>query len=250
METDPEITRAVTSGPMLRIDFVTLFPDMVLGAMKASMMKRAQEAGLAQFGATDPRDFATDRHRTVDDSPFGGGPGMLMKAEPVAQAIESLGPLDAVVFTDPTGCLFKQPHAAELAQRERIAFVCGHYEGIDDRARARFATHTFSIGDFVLTNGELAALAMADATIRLIPGVLGSPESLQIDSFGDGLLSAPQYTRPEDWRGMRPPAVLLSGDHEAIARWKRRESLATTRTSRPDLFAKARLTADDLKLLD
>jgi tRNA (guanine37-N1)-methyltransferase len=235
---------------MLRIDFVTLFPEMVLDALGHSIAKRAGEAGLAYYGASNPRDFTADKHRTVDDSPFGGGPGMLMKAEPVAQAIESVGTADAIVMTDPTGPLFDQAAARELSGAGHIVFVCGHYEGIDDRIRQHYATHCFSIGDFVLTNGELPALVMADAIVRLLPGVLGSEESLEIDSHSDGLLSAPQFTRPEEWRGMAVPPVLLSGNHAEIARWKRREALRLTRSQRPDLFVRAELVEGDLKLLE
>ncbi|HTQ09157.1 MAG TPA: tRNA (guanosine(37)-N1)-methyltransferase TrmD, partial [Fimbriimonadaceae bacterium] len=212
------------------------------------------EAGLAEFGTANPRDFTTDKHRTVDDSPFGGGPGMLMKAEPVAQAIESRwrqpGGSQAVVLTDPTGRVFTQSDAAALARFEQVIFVCGRYEGIDDRIRQGYATHVFSIGDFILTNGELPALLMADAIVRLVPGVLGSEESLAIDSHADGLLSAPQFTRPDVWREMAVPEVLTGGNHREIERWKRLRSLLLTRSQRPDLFAKARLTEEDLKLIE
>lgn len=235
---------------MLRLDFVTLFPEMVMEALGHSILRRASEAGLVRFSTSNPRDFTMDKHRTVDDSPFGGGPGMLMKAEPVALAIEALGEADAVVFTDPTGRLFGQADAAALAGLGSIVFVCGHYEGIDDRVCERFATHTFSIGDFVLTNGELPALVMADSVVRLLPGALGSEESLGIDSHSDGLLSAPQFTRPEVWRELAVPPVLLSGNHKEVAKWKRRQALLSTRAQRPDLFARARLSEADLKLLE
>jgi tRNA (guanine37-N1)-methyltransferase len=235
---------------MLRIDFVTLFPEMVQGALGHSIPKRAREAGLADYGVANPRDFTTDKHRTVDDRPFAGGPGMLMKAEPVSQAIDSVGPADAIVMTDPTGRHFDQAAARELSLFAHVVFVCGHYEGIDDRIRQKYATHVFSIGDFVLTNGELPALVMADAMVRLIPGVLGSEESLAIDSHSDGLLSAPQFTRPVEWRGLSVPSVLLSGNHAEIAKWKRREALRLTREQRPDLFGKAKLIESDLKLLE
>lgn len=234
---------------VLRIDFVTLFPEMVLGALGHSITRRALEAELVSYGATNPRDFTTDKHRTVDDSPFGGGPGMLMKPEPVARAIEALGPADSITMTDPTGMPFTQASAEELSTKEHVVFVCGHYEGIDDRVRARYATHVFSIGDYVLTSGELAALVMADAVTRLVPGVLGSAESLEIDSHSDGLLSAPQFTRPEEWRGMAVPDVLLSGHHGRVADWKRLQSLQATRRFRPDLFARAPLSDRDLQLL-
>jgi tRNA (guanine37-N1)-methyltransferase len=234
----------------MRIDFVTLFPEMVLGALEHSITQRAQNSGAAIYGAANPRDFTTDKHRTVDDNPFGGGPGMLMKAEPVALAIESLGSADAIVMTDPTGLRFEQKDAQGLSALDHVVFVCGHYEGIDDRVRQRCATHVFSIGDFVLTNGEMPALVMADAIVRLLPGVLGSEESLGIDSHSDGLLSAPQFTRPEVWRDITVPSVLLSGNHKEIEQWKRRESLRLTREQRPDLFGRAELRDSDLKLMD
>ncbi len=236
---------------MLRIDFVTLFPEMVLEAVDHSMLARAKESGAVQFGAVNPREFTHDKHRTVDDNPFGGGPGMLMKCEPVAAAIDSLFPDEntAVVMTDPTGTPFTQALAHELASRPRIIFVCGHYEGIDDRIRTLYATHTVSIGDFVLTGGELPALVMADAVTRLQPGVLGCSESLEVDSHADGLLSAPQFTRPEEFRGEAVPDVLRSGDHGAISDWRRRQSLRVTRAHRPDLFWSSELTARDVKLL-
>lgn len=236
---------------MLRIDFVTLFPEQVLGMLDHSIIHRAIQARKLALHAVNPRDFTNDRHRTVDDHPFGGGPGMLLKVEPVAKAIESLE-LDAeaaVVFTDPTGELFTQAIAGELAQRSRIALVCGHYEGIDDRARQLFATHTLSLGDFVLTGGELPAMVIADAVTRLIPGVLGDPESLEADSHHSGLLTAPQFTRPVEYGGLRVPEELQTGNHQQIAAWKRRISLQITRERRPDLFAKARLSKDDLNLL-
>ncbi len=236
---------------MRQLRFLTLFPEMVLGALRHSMLLRAETSGLVQFSAINPRDFSTDKHRTVDDSPYGGGPGMVMKIEPVARAIESLElPEDAaVVYTDPTGEPFRQRDAANLSAMPDILFLCGHYEGMDDRIRQRFATHVFSIGDFVLTGGELPALAMADAIVRLIPGVLGDPGSLEEDAHNDGLLSYPQFTRPEDFEGMGVPDVLLAGDHAAVRRWRRGQALKTTRSRRPDLFARSHLEAKDLDLL-
>lgn len=236
---------------MLQIDFVSLFPEMVLGAVRHSILKRAEEAKLVAFGCTNPRDFTHDNHRTVDDSPFGGGPGMLMKCEPLAAAIESLGLAGdaAIVLTDPTGAPFTQAGAHDLAARKRVVFLCGHYEGIDERIRRRYATHIFSIGDFVLTGGELASLVMADAVVRTLPGALGSSESLSADSHSDGLLSAPQFTRPEEFEGLTVPPVLRSGDHGAIAAWRRQQSLLLTRRLRPDLFWKAPIERSDLKLL-
>jgi len=236
---------------MLRIDFVTLFPEMVLDAVGHSILKRATEAGLVKFGSATPRDFATDNHRTVDDSPFGGGPGMLMKCEQVSAAIDSLKPDEnsAIVMTDPTGVPFTQSLAQELSQKEQVIFVCGHYEGIDDRVRKLYATHNVSIGDFVLTGGELPSLVMADAVVRLLPGALGCADSLGADSHSDGLLSAPQFTRPEVFRGESVPDVLRSGDHGAVDKWRRKQALELTRQNRPDLFWRAELTKDDVKLL-
>lgn len=236
---------------MLRIDFVTLFPEMMLEAVNHSMLARAKETGAVEFGAVNPREFTHDKHRTADDNPFGGGPGMLMKCEPVAAAIDSLFPDEktAVVMTDPTGVPFTQGMAQELASRPRIIFVCGHYEGIDDRIRRLYATHTVSIGDFVLTGGELPALVMADAVTRLQPGVLGCSESLEADSHSDGLLSAPQFTRPEEFKGETVPDILRSGDHGAIADWRRTHALKVTRKHRPDLFWRAELSTRDVKLL-
>lgn len=235
----------------MRIDFVTLFPEMMLDAVGHSILGRAAGSGLVEFKATNPREFTTDKHRTVDDSPYGGGPGMLMKCEPIAKALDSLelDPVAAVVLTDPTGTRFTQEIAKDLSTKQRVVFLCGHYEGIDDRIRQLYATHTVSLGDFVLTGGELPSLVMADAIVRLIPGALGSAESLEADSHSDGLLSAPQYTRPEEFRGLKAPDVLLSGDHEAIRKWRRAQSLDLTRRNRPDLFAHARLDKKDVDML-
>jgi tRNA (guanine37-N1)-methyltransferase len=237
---------------MLRIDFVTLFPEMVLEAVGHSILKRASEAELVKFSAVDPRTFTQDKHRTVDDNPFGGGPGMLMKCEPVAAAIDSLSPGEntAIVMTDPTGVPFTQLIANELSQKDQVVFLCGHYEGIDDRIRRIYATHTVSIGDFVLTGGELPALVMSDSIVRLLPGALGSAESLCADSHSEGLLSAPQFTRPETFKDEAVPDVLRSGDHGAIEKWRRKQSLDLTRKNRPDLFWKAALTAKDVNLLN
>lgn len=235
----------------MRISFVSLFPEAVLGAVRHSMLMRAEAAGIVRFDAINPRDFANDSHRTVDDAPFGGGAGMVMKPDVVSAAIEAAKTMAdcEIIFTDPAGELFKQMHAKELASSKEIIFVCGHYEGIDERAAQRHATRRFSIGDFVLTGGELPAAVMADAIVRLLPGVLGDPESLEQDAFADGLLTHPQYTRPQDWEGQRVPEVLLGGNHEAIARWRRAYRLQLTRKLRPDLLARAPLSKDDLKLL-
>ncbi len=236
----------------MRIDFVTLFPEMVLGALEHSMMKRAQDKGIARFSAVNPRDFTTDNHRTVDDVPYGGGPGMLLKIEPIHKALLSMeiAPGTPVVLTDPTGPLFSQEMAESWAQEERVVFLCGHYEGFDHRIRTQLATHAVSIGDYVLTGGELPALVMADALVRLQEGLLGNAGSLGIDSHqGEGLLSAPQYTRPEVYQGEAVPAVLRSGHHKEIAQWKRLMALKLTREIRPDLFSKLTLAKKELDML-
>ena len=213
---------------------------MVRGALEHSILGRAASAGLVEFRAVSPRDYCYDQHKKVDDTPYGGHPGMLIKAEPVALAIEGLLPPDptahAVIFTEPSGIPFKQENARELAQYEQVVFVCGHYEGIDHRAEETYATHVFSIGDYVLTNGELPALVMADAITRLLPGVLGAAESLEEDSFSGQGLSAPNYTKPPVWRGKEVPEVLRSGDHKKIEEWRRVEGEKRTRERRPDLL--------------
>ena len=212
------------------------------------MLQRAEQAGIVEFHGVDIRDFATDTHRTVDDTPYGGGPGMVIKPDIIAAALRSFEP-GAIVITDPSGPLFTQSAAKELAQHNPITFVCGHYEGIDDRVVDAFQMRRYSIGDFVLTGGELPAAVMADAIVRLLPGVLGSPESLEEDAFKDGLLSYPQYTRPAEWEGIPVPEVLTTGDHGSIAKWRRKQSLEATRKNRPDLYARSPLSKKDLDLL-
>ncbi|MCW5943395.1 MAG: tRNA (guanosine(37)-N1)-methyltransferase TrmD [Fimbriimonadaceae bacterium] len=231
----------------MRLGFVSLFPDLIEPYFAAGVLGRAARKGLLEIVTANPRDFAYDRHRTVDDSPCGGGPGMLMRVEPVDLALRSLRLSSgaAVVVTEPFGSPFDQAVALELAERPEVAFVCGHYEGIDARFARLRATHVLSVGDFVLTGGELPALVMADAVARLVPGVLGSPESAGADSFAHGLLSAPNYTRPVEYEGIRVPDVLLSGDHRAIEEWRRAEALRITRENRPDLFARAALAKKD-----
>jgi tRNA (guanine37-N1)-methyltransferase len=234
----------------MRIDFVTLFPAAVLSAVRHSILSRAETAGIVEFHATNPRDFASDSHKSVDDEPYGGGPGMLMKADIVGKAIESvLRDSSVVVFTDPAGELFSQSKAQELSRAGHIVFVCGHYEGVDERCAQKYATMRVSLGDYVLTGGELPSAVMADAVVRLLPGALGDANSLSEDAFSDGLLTYPQFTRPASWEGMDVPDVLLSGDHQAVARWRRQQRLIATRKHRPGLFARAPLTSDDLKLL-
>lgn len=233
---------------MTRITFVSLFPAAVLSAVRHSMLARAEAAGIVAYEGVDIRDFATDAHRTVDDTPYGGGPGMVLKPDVVAAAMRSVE--DGLrVVTDASGPLFTQRDAKELAQHDHIVFLCGHYEGIDDRVVEAFGMRRYSIGDYVVTGGELPAAVMADAIVRLLPGVLGSPESLEEDAFGDGLLSYPQFTRPAVWEGLAVPEVLTTGDHGAIDRWRRQQCLLSTRKSRPDLFARCPLSKTDLNLL-
>jgi len=234
----------------MRIDFITLFPDALLSAIRHGVIERAEKEKLVAFRAINPRDFATDKYKSVDDEPYGGGPGMVLKADVLSAALKSILQSDSfVIVTDPNGVLFKHNHADELSRKNHLIFVCGHYEGIDERFIEKYANARFSIGDFVVTGGELPAALMANAITRLLPGVIGSPESLFEDAFYDGLLTYPQYTRPEEWEGQKVPHVLLSGDHQAIARWRRQQRLLLTRKHRPDLFARAPLSKNDLDLL-
>lgn len=235
----------------MRIDFVTLFPETVLTAVRASILGRAEARGIVAFGAINPRDFATDAHKTVDDAPYGGGPGMVMKPDVVAEAIRAVqSPGAAFVYPDPAGRKFEQAAAARLSSASHLVFVCGHYEGIDERVMEAFPGERLSVGDFVVTGGEWPAVLMADAVVRLVPDVLGCQESLAEDAFSDGLLTYPQYTRPEVWEDHAVPEVLLSGDHGRIRAWRRLMRLSATRERRPDLFARAPLSKSDLKLLE
>jgi tRNA (guanine37-N1)-methyltransferase len=239
---------------MLRVEVVTIFPRMILGPLEDGIVRRAADRGLVSLRVHDLRDFTEDKHRSVDDAPFGGGPGMVMKAEPFLRAVESIlpegpGATDAVVLLSPRGRPFDQATAARYASLERLVLLAGRYEGIDERVREQVATEEVSLGDFVLTGGEVAALAVAEATIRLLPGALGDEGSAEADSFADGILDCPHYTRPAEVRGAKVPEVLLSGDHEKVERWRRREALRATRERRPDLLSRAKLSALDLALL-
>lgn len=238
----------------MRIDVVTVFPEMLEAPLGDGIVNRAREAGLVDIHVHDLRAFTEDRHRSVDDTPFGGGPGMVMKAEPFFRAFESAWPdgqevSDAVVLLSPRGRRFDQAAARRLAGLDRLMLLCGRYEGIDERVAETLATEELSLGDFVLTGGEVAALAVVEATVRLIPGALGDAGSAESDSFETGLLDWPHYTRPASVRGRDVPDVLLSGDHGRIRRWRQREALRTTRERRPDLLASARLSAEDETLL-
>ena len=221
----------------MKIDVLTLFPGMFPGPLDESIIKRACESGRLQLGVHDLRDYTHDRHRTVDDRPFGGGPGMLIKPEPLFEAVEALrGEKTRVILTSPAGRPFRQQIARELAAEEHLLLVCGSYEGFDERVRQGLADDEISIGDYVLTNGALPAMVIIDAVTRLLPGVLGDDESSQDESFSGCLLEYPQYTRPAEFRGMNVPEVLLSGDHAAIEKWRREQATVQTRQRRPDLL--------------
>ena len=221
---------------MLKVDVVTAFPDMVAAPLGASIVGRAQKSGVLKLGFTNPRDFTEDKHHTLDDRPYGGGPGMLMKAEPLYRAIKKLRKKNSVVIlTSPRGQTFSQTLAKKLAKKKHLIFVCGHYEGIDERVYPEMDMEV-SLGDFILTGGELAAAVMIDAITRLVPGTFKKEDVTVSESFEEGLLEAPQYTRPEVWRGKKVPQVLLSGHHKEMEKWKREQSLKLTEKYRPDLL--------------
>lgn len=240
-----------------RVDVFTLFPEMFRGPFDESILKRAALAGLLTIRVHDIRAFTTDRHHTADDYPFGGGAGLVLKAPPIFAAVESILAESAsanlanpaTILLAAQGRRFTQAVAEELAHLDQILLICGHYEGVDDRVREHLCTDEISVGDYILTGGELAAMVVVDAVARLIPGVLGTAESLAEESIGSGLLEYPQYTRPASFRGLSAPEVLLSGDHVAVARWRREQSLRRTYVERPDLLARADLTRDDADVL-
>ena len=237
----------------MRVDVVTIFPEMLRSPLEHSILKRASDAGLLDVRLHDLREHTTDRHRQVDDSPFGGGPGMVMKPEPFFAAVEALTseppPPSRVILVTPLGRRFDQAAAAELAGEERLVLLCGRYEGVDERVHRHLVTDELSIGEYVLTGGELAALVVIDAVARLLPGVLGKDESSESETFSEHLLEYPHYTRPAEFRGWRVPPVLLSGDHGAIEWWRREQSLWRTLEHRPDLFLRHRMTEVDRKIL-
>jgi tRNA (guanine37-N1)-methyltransferase len=235
----------------MRIDIVTLFPGMIEPALAESMLGRARARGLVDIRVVDLRDYAEGRHRTTDDYQFGGGGGMVLKPEPLFAAVEALRtPGARVVLMDPRGRTFTQQAAAELAREAHVILLAGRYEGVDARVGERLADDAISIGDYVLTGGELPAMVVTDAVTRLLPGVLGGEGAAERESFADGLLEPPQYTRPETYRGARVPAVLLSGDHARIARWRRVQAIWLTWRVRPDLLSSARLTAEERKIVE
>jgi tRNA (guanine37-N1)-methyltransferase len=230
----------------MRIDVVTLFPGMFAGPLGESMLRVAQDKGLVEIGIVDLREHGEGRHRVTDDYPFGGGGGMVMKPEPIFRAVEGRRRADShVVLLCPQGPVFTQGVAARLAAVAHLVLVCGRYEGVDERVRTHLVDQELSIGDYVLTGGEVPALVVMDAVVRLLPGVLGDPAAPSKDSFAAGRLDYPQYTRPADFRGLAVPDVLLSGDHERIARWRRREALRRTVARRPDLLAAAPPTDEE-----
>lgn len=221
----------------MKIDVITLFPAMFAGPLDESIIKRAREEGRLDLAIHNLRDYAHDRHKTVDDRPFGGGPGMLLKPEPIFEAVEDLKRESTrVILLSPSGRPFNQAIARELAGLEHLLMVSGHYEGFDERVRERLADDELSIGDYVLTNGALPVMVIIDAVTRLLPGVLGDDESARDDSFSHGLLEYPQYTRPAEFRGMKVPEVLFSGDHAEIARWRAEQARLRTQARRPDLL--------------
>ncbi len=267
----------------MRIDVFTLFPSMIEGYLNESILKRAREAGRLEVVVHNIRDYALDKHHITDDTPYGGGGGMVMKPEPIFAAVESVlgkqreaGELESgdlasdsqstisnlqspasnpqspipITLLTPQGRLFSQSVAQELAGHERIALICGRYEGVDERVREHLVTDEISIGDYVLTGGELPALVIVDAVARLLPGVLGHPAGAADDSHATGLLEYPHYTRPPEFRGWKVPDVLVSGDHAKVDRWRREQALRRTRQRRPDMLARAALTEADLKFLE
>ena len=244
----------------------TLFPQMFEGPLSESIIKRARERGLIGVHLHNIRDFARDKHRIVDDSPYGGGPGMVMKPEPIFGAVEDLLTRlnktnklgestsevepPSIILMSPRGRVFNHQVALDLSRHPCLIIICGHYEGVDERVKEHLVTDEISLGDYVLTGGELAAMVVVDAVARLLPGVLGSEESIHGESHSDGLLQFPQYTRPPDFRGWEVPEVLLSGNHGEILRWRRRHSLLLTRKARPDMLEPADLSDDEKRLID
>ena len=223
----------------MKVDVLTLFPEMFAGPLDVSIVKRARAAGLLDLRVHNLRDYTHDRHKTVDDKPFGGGPGMVLKPEPIFEAVEKLaGPETRVVLTTPAGRTFTQAMAGKLAQIDHVLFICGSYEGVDERVIEALVDDELSVGDYVLTNGGLPAMVMIDAISRLLPGALGDEESARDESFSRGLLEYPHYTRPAEFRGMKVPEVLLSGHHAEIENWRSQQAKLRTEKRRPDLLGK------------
>jgi tRNA (guanine37-N1)-methyltransferase len=237
----------------MKFDILTLFPNMFSSPFQESILGKAIQKGLVDLRITNIRDFALDKHQVVDDSPYGGGQGMVMKVEPIARALEwatSEDPSSWTIYLTPQGRPFNQEKARDLSSRSHLVLLCGRYEGVDERVREMFIDEEVSIGDYVLTGGELAAMVIIDAVSRLLPGVLGSDQSAEDDTFTNALLEYPQYTRPFDFRGSSVPEILLSGNHAAVSLWRRKEALRRTAVRRPDLLTKAKLTREDEELLE
>ncbi|HOU04730.1 MAG TPA: tRNA (guanosine(37)-N1)-methyltransferase TrmD, partial [Smithellaceae bacterium] len=237
---------------LIRFDVLSIFPDMFSSPLNYSLLKKAQDKDLIEIFIHNIRDWAEDKHKMTDDAPYGSGCGMIMKVGPVDKALvtvkkKEMNPL--VILMTPQGELFNQRIAAELATKRQIVIICGRYEGVDERIRRHLADREISIGDYILTGGELSALILIDAVSRFVPGVLGNMRSVEGDSFSDGLLEYPQYTRPADYKGWKVPDVLLSGNHAQIENWRREESLRKTYRRRPDLLRKARLSPTDKEIL-
>lgn len=233
----------------MKIDIITLFPEMFRGPLSESLLQKAQTRGLFALGLTDLRDFTTDKHKTADDSPYGGGPGMVLKPEPIFKALKKLcSQSSRVILMCPTGKVLTQERVKALAKEEHLVVLCGHYEGVDERVRGE-VDEEISIGDYVLTGGELPAMVLVDAVVRQLPGVVKESGSVANDSFYDGLLDYPSYTKPEEFAGRRVPSTLLSGHHKEIERWRRREALRLTWERRPELLSRAVLSDEDKQLL-
>jgi tRNA (guanine37-N1)-methyltransferase len=236
----------------LHIDVLTLFPEMFQGIFDLGIMKRAMEQKLVSIGLHNIRDYSHDKHHTVDDYPYGGGAGMVLKPEPIFEAVEAIDKKKGtpIILLSPQGRLFTQSVARELARRNQLVLICGRYEGVDERVRQHLASDEISIGDYVLSGGELAAMVIIESVFRLVPGVLGSEESPLDDSHVGGLLEYPHYTRPPDYRGWPVPEVLLSGNHAQISRWRREQSIRRTLAQRPELLSKADLSSEEERLLE
>jgi tRNA (guanine37-N1)-methyltransferase len=238
---------------MIRFDILSIFPEMFASPLNCSILKRAREKGLVEIHLHNIRDYAEDKHKMTDDAPYGGGGGMVMKVEPIDRALASILPEKGGILTvllTPQGETFSQKMAEEMSLRSRIVLISGHYEGVDERVRDHLVDQEVSMGDYILTGGELSAMIMIDAISRLVPGVLGNNESASSDSFSMGLLEYPHYTRPSDYRGWRVPEVLLSGNHREILAWRRKESLRRTYVRRPDLLEKIALSPADREILE
>ena len=236
----------------MRFDLVTIFPRLCEGPLGEGIVRRAIDRGLVDVRVHDLRDYTTDRHRSVDDVSYGGGPGMVFKPEPLFRAVDAIrgdGEVDAVILMSPQGRRFTQREAERIAGLRRVVVLCGRYEGVDDRVRSALATEELSVGDYVLSGGELPALVIVDAVVRLLPGAVGDEASVEVDSFSRGLLDHPHFTRPAEFRGLRVPDVLLSGNHADIRRWRKRESLARTLAWRPDLLPSAELDDEEREIL-